>query len=245
MLLKFGSRPVLVASSAEMAKQFLKIHDANFASRPLLAERLDSFEYIRVEERQTFISQLNSLAGKPFFLKDHLSRFSLCSMTRMVLSNKYFGEAILKETLRLHPLGTMLAPHCAIEDCNVVGYDVEKGTTVLVNVWTIGRDPKYWDRAEEFLPERFLEKDIDMDGHNFSFFPFGSGRRRCPGYSLGLKVIRATLANMLHGFIWILPQGMYTESISVEEHYGLTTYPKFHVHVILEPRLSSHLYSPK
>ncbi|KAK6780298.1 hypothetical protein RDI58_022482 [Solanum bulbocastanum] len=37
MHLKFGSKPVLVASSAEMAKQFLKIHDANFASRPLLA----------------------------------------------------------------------------------------------------------------------------------------------------------------------------------------------------------------
>ncbi|KAG5576557.1 hypothetical protein H5410_056691 [Solanum commersonii] len=37
MLLKFGSRPVFVASSAEMAKQFLKIHYANFASRPLLA----------------------------------------------------------------------------------------------------------------------------------------------------------------------------------------------------------------
>ncbi|KAH0746161.1 hypothetical protein KY285_007818 [Solanum tuberosum] len=139
----------------------------------------------------------------------------------------------------------MLAPHCAIEDCNVAGYDVEKGTTVLVNVWTIGRDPKYWDRAEEFLPERFLEKDIDMDGHNFSFLPFGSGRSRCPGYSLGLKVIRATLANMLHGFIWKLPQGMNTESISVEEHYGLTTHPKFPVPVILEPRLSSHLYSPK
>ncbi|PHT50341.1 hypothetical protein CQW23_10088 [Capsicum baccatum] len=438
MLLKFGSRPVLVASSAEMAKHFLKIHDANFASRPQLAggkytsynycdmtwapygpywrqarriylneiftpKRLDSFEYIRVQERRTLISQLNSLAGKPVFLKDHLSRFSLCSMTRMVLSNKYFGEstvrvedlqhlvdqwfllngafnigdwipwlsfldlqgyvkqmkalkrtfdkfhnivlddhrakknaenfvpkdmvdvllqmaddptlevkltndcvkglmqdlltggtdsltaavqwafqellrqprvidkameeldrvvgkerwveekdcsqlsyieAILKETLRLHPLGTMLAPHCAIEDCNVAGYDIEKGTTVLVNVWTIGRDPKYWDRAEEFLPERFLEKDIDMDGHNFAFLPFGSGRRRCPGYSLGLKVIRATLANMLHGFNWKLPEGMKPESISVEEHYGLTTHPKFPVLVIMEPRLSSDLYPP-
>lgn len=153
-------------------------------------------------------------------------------------------EAILKETLRLHPLGTMLAPHCAIEDCNVAGYDIEKGTTVLVNVWTIGRDPKYWDRAEEFLPERFLEKDIDMDGHNFAFLPFGSGRRRCPGYSLGLKVIRATLANMLHGFNWKLPEGMKPESISVEEHYGLTTHPKFPVLVIMEPRLSSDLYPP-
>ncbi|KAH0730021.1 hypothetical protein KY289_001209 [Solanum tuberosum] len=196
-------------------------------------------------------------------------------MTWMVLTNKYFGEsivrvenlqhqvvgkerwveerdcsqsssieAILEETLRLHPLGTMLAPHCVIKDYSLAGYDIEKGTTVLVNVWTIRRDPKYWDIAEEFLPERFLEKDIDMDGHNFSFLPFVLGRRRCSGYSMGLKVIRATLANMLHGFNWKLPPGMITESISVEEHYGLTTHPKCPVLVIIEPRLSSDLYSP-
>lgn len=37
MRLKFGKFEVIVASSPEMAKQFLRVHDASFASRPSLA----------------------------------------------------------------------------------------------------------------------------------------------------------------------------------------------------------------
>lgn len=40
----------------------------------------------------------------------------------------------------------------------------------------------YWGRSEEFIPERFLKTDIDIDEKNFTLLPFGSGRRRCPGY---------------------------------------------------------------
>ncbi|CAI9754286.1 unnamed protein product [Fraxinus pennsylvanica] len=126
-------------------------------------------------------------------------------------------EAIIKETQRLHPLATMLAPHFAIEDCNVSGYDISKGTTVLINVWSIGRNPKYWDAPQQFLPERFLDKKIDMLGQNFALLPFGSGRRRCPGYNLGLKIIRSTLANLLHGFNWKLPQNMKPKDVCLEE----------------------------
>ncbi|VFQ84350.1 unnamed protein product [Cuscuta campestris] len=63
-----------------------------------------------------------------------------------------YVEAIIRETFRLHPLGTLLPPHYSMEDCNVA---VARGTTVLVNVWSIGRNPKVWERAEEFYPERF------------------------------------------------------------------------------------------
>lgn len=153
-----------------------------------------------------------------------------------------FMEAIIKETLRLHPLATLLAPHYAIEDCNIAGYDISKGTTVFVNVWSIGRDPKYWDAPEEFIPERFLGKDIDMKGQNFALLPFGAGRRRCPGYNLGLKLVRSILANLLHGFNWKLPHDVKPEDICMEEFYGLTTHPRTPLAMIPEPRLPIHLY---
>ncbi|KAL0290014.1 UNVERIFIED_CONTAM: cytochrome [Sesamum calycinum] len=134
--------------------------------------------------------------------------------------------------MRLHPIATLLAPHYAMEDCKVAGYDIAKGTAVLINTWSLGRDPNSWDSPFEFLPERFLDKDIDIMGSNFSILPFGSGRRRCPGYALGLKVIRTTLANLLHGFELKLVGGMKPEDVSVEEVYGLTTHPKepYHYH---------------
>jgi len=72
--------------------------------------------------------------------------------------------------------------------------------------------------------------------------PFGSGRRRCPGYSLGMKVVRTTMANLLHGFNWKLAGDMKAEDISMEEIYGLTTHPNKPISVIIEPRLPFHLY---
>ncbi|KAM7492069.1 hypothetical protein LguiA_034990 [Lonicera macranthoides] len=153
-------------------------------------------------------------------------------------------ESIIKETLRLHPLTTLLPPHFAIEDCEIDGYDIPKGTTVFVNTWSIGRDPKCWDEPEEFKPERFLGKNanIDVEGRSFQLLPFGSGRMRCPGYRLGLKVVRSTLANLLHGFVWKLPNDIKAEDICMEEFYGLTTHPRVSLSLILEPRLPLHLY---
>ncbi|KAM3361219.1 hypothetical protein P3S68_016073 [Capsicum galapagoense] len=151
-------------------------------------------------------------------------------------------DAIIKETFRLHPLCALLPPHYSIEDCNIAGYDIPKGTTAYVNAWSLGRNPKYWDRPEEFIPERFIENNIDMKGQNFSLLPFGFGRRRCPGYSLGIKVVRTTMANLLHGFNWKLAGDMNPKNISMEEIYGLTTHPQKPISMIMEPRLPLHLY---
>lgn len=151
-------------------------------------------------------------------------------------------DAIVKETMRLHPVAVMLAPHEALEDCNVSGYDIRKGTRVFINTWSIGRDPAIWDAPEEFRPERFLGKSIDVKGQSFELLPFGSGRRMCPGYSLGLKMIRSSLANMLHGFNWRLPGNLRAEDLSMEEVYGLATVRKNPLVAVLEPRLSDHLY---
>ncbi|KAI3464297.1 hypothetical protein Pfo_020960 [Paulownia fortunei] len=51
-----------------------------------------------------------------------------------------YMDAIIMESLRLHPLATLLVPHYAIEDCNIAGYDISEGTTVLINTWSIVRD---------------------------------------------------------------------------------------------------------
>ncbi|GFQ00610.1 flavonoid 3'-monooxygenase [Phtheirospermum japonicum] len=151
-------------------------------------------------------------------------------------------EAIIMESMRLHPLATLLAPHYALEDCNVAGYDISKGTTVFINTWSIERDPRAWDAPEKFSPERFSGKETDMLGSNFALLPFGSGRRRCPGYNLGLKIVRTTLANLIHGFDMRLVEGMRAEDICMEEEYGLTTHPKIPLAIIMEPTLPNHFY---
>jgi typhasterol/6-deoxotyphasterol 2alpha-hydroxylase len=154
-----------------------------------------------------------------------------------------YVEALLKETMRLHPPGPMLAPHVAREDTSVDGYDVLAGTVVFINVWGIGRDPALWDAPEEFRPERFLESKIDLRGQDFQLLPFGSGRRMCPGLNLAVKVLALSLANLLHGFEWRLPDGETAEELSMEEAFQLKAPRKFPLKAVAEPRLPARLYT--
>lgn len=154
-----------------------------------------------------------------------------------------FIDAIMKETMRLHPVAPMLVPRMAREDVQIDGYDVPEGTLVLVNVWTIGRDATVWGDPDVFRPERFLGKEIDVKGQDFELLPFGSGRRMCPGYSLGTKVIQMTLANLLHGFRWKLLDGTSPEELNMEEIWGLSTPRKFPLVTVPELRLPAHVYS--
>ncbi|KAK7349305.1 hypothetical protein VNO77_06568 [Canavalia gladiata] len=157
--------------------------------------------------------------------------------------NLPYINAIAKETMRLHPVAPMLVPRLAREDCNIDGYDIPKGTQVLVNVWTIGRDPAVWDNPTQFQPERFLDKEIDVKGHDYELLPFGAGRRMCPGYPLGLKVIQSSLANLLHGFNWRLPYNTNKDDLNMEEIFGLSTPKKIPLQTVAEPRLPHHLYA--
>ncbi|KAF8720955.1 hypothetical protein HU200_023362 [Digitaria exilis] len=131
-------------------------------------------------------------------------------------------HAVVKEAMRLHPVGPLLAPHKAVDDgVEVCGYTVPKGCTVFINVWAIMRDPAVWDNPEEFMPERFLGKaaEVDFKGKDFGFFPFGYGRRQCPGMPMAERVVPHVLASLLHAFEWRLPEGMSAEQLDLTERF--------------------------
>jgi len=142
-------------------------------------------------------------------------------------------KLVIKEALRLHcPLPLLLPRQCR-ETCQVMGYDIPKGTSVFVNVWAICRDPNYWDDAEEFRPERFENTNLDYKGTSYEFLPFGSGRRMCPGANLGLANIELALASLLYHFDWKLPNGVEPEDVEVWEASGLIG--KKNIGLMLQP----------
>ncbi|XP_062211346.1 trimethyltridecatetraene synthase-like [Phragmites australis] len=153
-------------------------------------------------------------------------------------------EAIVKETMRLHPVVPLLIPRVSREDASVGGYDIPAGTRVLVNVWAIGRDPAVWgDAAGEFRPERFMGSSVDVKGQDLELLPFGSGRRMCPAHSLGLRMVQVTLANLLHGFAWRLPDGVAPEELSMEEKFGISVSRMAPLEAVAEPKLPAHVYA--
>eukprot|EP00250_Pteridium_aquilinum_P022022 c25281_g1_i2 orf=143-769(+) len=118
------------------------------------------------------------------------------------LPNLPYLRAVIFETMRLHPAAPLLAPHYSLEACELGGYHIPANTMIYVNAWAIGRDPDAWQNPLQFWPERFLGSSIDVLGQHFELIPFGSGRRICPGWRLGLLNVEVILANLLHAFDW-------------------------------------------
>ncbi|GKV17623.1 hypothetical protein SLEP1_g28101 [Rubroshorea leprosula] len=119
-------------------------------------------------------------------------------------------DAVLKESLRLHPPAPLMVPRSPDRTCTVAGYTIPQGSKILFNTWAIQRDPKVWENPLEFEPERFLNDPGkgDYHGNNFSLFPFGSGRRICAGIPLAEKMMRYVVATLVHSFEWELPEGV-------------------------------------
>lgn len=134
-------------------------------------------------------------------------------------SNLRYLKLVIKEALRLHPPAPLLVPRESIDTCELDGYTIPAKSRVIVNVWAIGRHPKYWDDAEEFKPERFDDGAIDFMGGSYKFIPFGSGRRMCPGFNYGLASMELVLVAMLYHFDWSLPVGV--KEVDMEEAPGL------------------------
>ncbi|CAM0885423.1 unnamed protein product [Alopecurus aequalis] len=134
---------------------------------------------------------------------------------------------VIRETFRLHPPLPLLLPRICRESCKVLGFDVPKGTQVIVNAWALSRDEKHWPEAtEEFWPERFEEgtpaATVDFRGTDYEFLPFGAGRRMCPGISFGLASLELPLASLLFHFDWESAEVSDPTELDMTEAYGVT-----------------------
>eukprot|EP00253_Pinus_taeda_P000359 PITA_00359 len=155
-------------------------------------------------------------------------------------------RAVVKEVFRLHPAVPLLVPHRADSRCEIAGFVIPKHSSILVNVWGMGRDPQIWNNPLKFMPERFLDdtemRSVDYRGQNFELIPFGAGRRMCVGLPLATRMIHVVLASLLHSFEWAPPKGMSAEEVDMTENFGLTLQKAVPLEAIPTPRLLSHAY---
>ncbi|CAM0880505.1 unnamed protein product [Alopecurus aequalis] len=140
------------------------------------------------------------------------------------LDKLQYLRAVLKETLRLHAPLPLLLPRETLQDTELLGYRVPARTRVVINAWAIGRDTETWERAEEFVPERFVDGSVEYGvcHDDFRSVPFGAGRRGCPGIGFASPSIELALANLLYHFDWELPADAGTSKLDMSELYGLS-----------------------
>ncbi|XP_071079850.1 1,25-dihydroxyvitamin D(3) 24-hydroxylase, mitochondrial-like [Haliotis cracherodii] len=110
-------------------------------------------------------------------------------------------KAVIKETLRLYPVGSYVG-RINQQDIVIMGYHVPKGKNVVVSLHAVGRLPSLYDEPGTFRPERWLretrkarEKPVA-----FSHIPFGFGKRMCVGRRVAELEIQLLVAQMLQRF---------------------------------------------
>ncbi|ELY36003.1 cytochrome P450 [Natronorubrum tibetense] len=113
-------------------------------------------------------------------------------------------EAVGREAMRLYPPLPFLQrePH---EETALVGYRIEPGTTVQLNMYGIHRDERWWAQADAFRPNRWLADDengrsvvADPDDRpEYAYFPFGGGSRHCIGMRFAMTELKLSLATLV------------------------------------------------
>ncbi|XP_074573228.1 cytochrome P450 703A2-like [Curcuma longa] len=158
------------------------------------------------------------------------------------LGDLNYLRCIVRETFRMHPPAPLLVHHESTQATELMGYDIPAKTRVFINAHALGRNKRVWgDNADEFLPERHLLADevrveILRKGE-LEILPFGEGKRKCPGATMGTTMVLLALANLFHGFDWEAP-----EEIDMKEAFGLTLHKEKPLRAMARPRLAPSLF---
>src|SRR5258708_38179892 len=119
-----------------------------------------------------------------------------------------------------------------IEDDEIMGYKIPKGSNIMLSQWLTHRHPGFWERPERFEPERFSAERA-QDRPRYAYFPFGGGPRQCIGNIFALNEAQIVLATVAQRYRLRL-----VENHPIELQPLVTLRPRHGVKVILEPRAS-------
>ncbi|KAG6506298.1 cytochrome P450 703A2-like [Zingiber officinale] len=158
------------------------------------------------------------------------------------LGDLNYLRCIVREAFRMHPPAPLLVPHESTQATELMGYDIPAKTRVFINAHALGRNKRMWgDDADEFRPERHLPADGErveiIRRGELEILPFGAGKRKCPGSTVGTTTALLALANLFHGFHWEAP-----EEIDMEEAFGLALRKAKPLRAMARPRLAPSLF---
>jgi cytochrome P450 len=140
-----------------------------------------------------------------------------------------YTEMIVKETMRLYPPAYAVGRE-AIEETEIGGYRVPRNTQLFAFQWVTHRDPRYFDRPDEFEPERWASESI-QNLPKYAYFPFGGGPRQCIGNYFAMMEVVLLLATIGQRFKFSLEEGHAVEVLPV-----LSLRPKNGIKVVTRAR---------
>ena len=132
-------------------------------------------------------------------------------------------NATIMESLRLGNVVPQGLPHRVVEDTTLCGYRVPKDTIIYPDTEAVHLDPECWENPKLFNPYRHIDEKGILITNQGNFYPFGAGRRVCPGEALAKLEMFVFLSWMLHEFTILPEEGQ--DHPEVRHRRAFTQYP--------------------
>ncbi|XP_062137470.1 probable cytochrome P450 6a14 [Drosophila sulfurigaster albostrigata] len=161
-----------------------------------------------------------------------LAELSNGEITYEAINKITYLDQVISETLRKHSIVAHLM-RVAQEDYKVPDTQlvIEKGTTLLIPIYAIHRDPEIYPDPERFDPSRFEPEAIEAR-HPYAYMPFGEGPRNCIGERFGKMQAKIGLVSLLRHFKFSASK--YTEVPLVLDPSSLPLSSKNGIHLKVE-----------
>ncbi|XP_050361276.1 probable cytochrome P450 305a1 [Nymphalis io] len=133
-----------------------------------------------------------------------------------------YTTAFVCEVQRYYTIAVFSGARRTLADSILDGYTIPSGTTILVSLGDLHTDPELWDEPTKFEPERFIDANGRLKSSTHSY-PFGLGRRRCPGEPLAKPFLLTSLVAILQKY-------------RIESSNGVLPSDEPHIGMLAEPR---------
>jgi cytochrome P450 len=120
-----------------------------------------------------------------------------------------YTRAAYEESLRLYP-PIWTFSRDAIGDDRLGDTRIDKGATLMICIYTMQHDPRYWENPEGFDPTRFLST-AEGSRPRYAYFPFGGGPRTCIGARFAVLEAMTVLAIIAQAYRLELVPGQCVE----------------------------------
>ena len=138
---------------------------------------------------------------------------------------------VIQESMRLLPPAWGLFPREAVEDVEIGGYTIPRGSWVFIYPWVLHRDRRFFPDPLKFDADRFSSENIAQIPPG-AYIPFGLGPHSCIGGKIAMMAIQLALPAILQRFT--------VELASVQKppalHTSISLRPKTDIRAALKPR---------
>ena len=157
------------------------------------------------------------------------------NISKNMISRMPYLDAVIKESMRLYPVAPFIVRKLTAEisipiDEEYTGSRMDSKKTIsmpsstfaCIWIYALHRNPKLWERPDEFLPDRWIDPELrsrDLGQEEYgAYMPFAIGPRNCLGQPLAQVILRIALARILNKYVVLDPRFEALQKINKKEN---------------------------